>query len=133
MGLPWELLCPKSLCLAVVTASGGAWWSVGTLDTVTRILIDQSECLAENFFVLACACPAAGKPAPRPRAPLTTLRRKALCSDCVIGSVPRMLLHALAPRILMTLSQSQGRCDTEPASLCLTMAVSKMSTMCCEQ
>ena len=46
-GHPKELLCSKSLWLAVVTALAGAWWSVGTLDSVTRILIDWSACLVE--------------------------------------------------------------------------------------
>ena len=70
---------PSALVPAVVAACQlGAWWSVGTLDSVSRTLLDWSAWLVEPFAVRACACPAAGTLAPRLRAPLTTLCREAL-------------------------------------------------------
>ena len=36
-----------SSCRALVTALAGAQWSVGNLDSVTRILIDGSACMVE--------------------------------------------------------------------------------------
>ena len=68
------------------------------------------------------ACPAPSTPEPQPRAPLTTPRREALCKvflvstcvlECVNGTVPRMLLHALTPCFLIALSQSQVRGDAQ--------------------
>ena len=46
----WD--CPQSLrlqifVLAAVAALRGAWWSVGTLNPVKRVLIDGSVCLVE--------------------------------------------------------------------------------------
>ena len=46
-GTSWELLPPKSLVLAAFAALAGVWWSVGTLDSVTRFMIDLSACLVE--------------------------------------------------------------------------------------
>ena len=46
---------PSALVPAVVTACQlGAWWSVGTLDSVTRALIDGSAWLVEPVSVHAC-------------------------------------------------------------------------------
>ena len=45
-----ERSCPSALIPAVVTACWlGAWWSVGTLDSVTGSLIDQSAWLLEAY------------------------------------------------------------------------------------
>ena len=120
-----ESIRPRSLVLAAVAALAGAWWSVGTLNSLTRKLTDRSAYLVEPCALSMPVCPAAGTPAARPQAPLTNSCREALCKvfivsrcvlDCVIGTVPRMLPHALAPCFLMTSSESQVRCGTPPVS-----------------
>ena len=60
-----------SFPVVVTECQLGAWWSVGTLDSLTRMLIG-SAWLVEPFSLHTCASPAAGTPASRPRAPLTT-------------------------------------------------------------
>ena len=85
----------KSLCLAVVTAFAGAWWSDGTLDTVTRKLIDRSAWLVVRRRVRGHR---SRLPVVRPCARSSSCR-----AACSIG-------------FLMALSQSEGRCETQPAS-----------------
>ena len=69
---------PSALVPAVVTACQlGAWWSACTLDSVTRILMDRSALLVENFSVHTCMS-SSKHTRPRPRAPLTTLCREPL-------------------------------------------------------
>ena len=64
---------------------------VGTLDAVTRVLIDRSACQVEPSPVLARSCPGASTPTPRPRDPLTTL------SSRIVGGPVVVSLWAVSP------------------------------------
>ena len=84
-----------SIPAVVTTCQLGAWWSLSTLDPITRKQIGQSAWLVTRFSVHARACPAASTPAPRPRAPLTTFCCEELWKVLLsLRSGPSISLHA---------------------------------------
>ena len=89
-------------------------------DSVTRILIDQSAWLVGPFSVHACACPAAGTPAPRPRAPLTTLCREALWKVllCVRLTTSLEVSTVLVDHVRLTLCVASEVAELEKCARC---------------